>query len=212
MSYVEYKNREDWLANRYQSLGASEMAIAYGIGFRSRLDLWKEKTGKIKSQDLSDNERVIYGTEAEKYLRGLFALKHIKEYTVDYHAYRVYHNYENPFITATLDGELTEIETGRKGIYECKTCLIMGKRDEVQWQGQIPQNYFIQCLSQLYSTGFEFVVLNAELRHTDGSSEIREYKIERKDHENDIAEVVKSAKDFWRYVETNTPPPEKITI
>lgn len=212
VKYVEYKDRADWLSNRRFSLGASDMASACGMGFKSRSELWREKTGKEKPKDLSQNERVHYGTEAEQYIRGLFALKHEKEYKVEYFPYRVYYNDERPFLTATLDGEITEIETGGKGIWECKTAYITNKNQVEEWKGGIPQHYFIQVLQQMYVTNRNFVILTAELIHLDGNSEIREYKIERQNHLGDIEYVLNEADKMWEYIQSGKEPPTKITI
>ena len=65
-----------------------------------------------------------YGTEAEKYLRGLFALD-FPQYKVGYKDFDLVRNKKYPFIFATLDGRLIEKETGRKGILEIKTTEIL---------------------------------------------------------------------------------------
>ena len=74
MKHIDYPNREEWIKSRVNSLGASEISCILGCGFQSALELWKIKTNKIVSNDLSKNKRVEYGTKAEEYLRALFAL------------------------------------------------------------------------------------------------------------------------------------------
>lgn len=205
--YVEYVNREEWLASRIQTLGASEVASAMGMGFTSQLNLWKEKTGRKPHADLSANERVQYGAAAEEHLRGLFALQFKDKYQVEYHAYRVYHHAKHDFLTATLDGELTRLEDGKHGIWECKTAWIMSKRDEEQWaDNSIPQHYFVQVLEQLGVAGFDFVVIQAQLIFSDGHSEIRQYYIERDEVEGDIVYVEGKAVEFWGYVTSDKQP------
>lgn len=215
MSYKEYPDHETWVRSFDNRIGASEIAIICGFAnYKSPVDLWKEKTGRKKADDISDDELVSYGKEAEQYLRALFALKHRHKFDVGYHPYRVYYNDETPYLTATLDGELTEKETNRKGIYECKTCLIQSRTALEEWQNNnIPQKYYCQICQQLYTTNYYYAVLNAELRHTDGSAEIREYHIERADIEDDIAYVVSKGVEFWNnYVKTDKAPPVTIRI
>ena len=51
--------REAWLAGRRNGIGASDAPAALGISpFKSRGDLWAEKTGLVEPPDLSDNEAV----------------------------------------------------------------------------------------------------------------------------------------------------------
>lgn len=209
--FKNYKTREAWLNGRKNSIGASEAAVACGISkFKTQSQLWREKTGRAKESDLSDNELVAYGTEAEQYLRALFALKHT-DYKVEYSPYKVYYKSETPFITCTLDGEITT-EDGTRGIYECKTKLITSKKDLEEWDGRIPDNYFIQTLQQLYCTDFDFVILNVELRFPDNNAEIREYEIKRREHLNDINWIVEQIKKFWGYIERDETPPERFIL
>lgn len=208
--YYDYHTRQSWEESFGNRIGASEIAIICGFShFKSKTELWKEKTGRKTPDDISDNDLVAYGKEAEKYLRGLFALKHKDKYDVEYHEFRVYYNESDPFLTATLDGELTEKETGRRGIYECKTCYIKSKSALEEWQfNKIPDKYYCQICQQFHVTDFDFAVLNAELRFPDGKAEIREYTIERTDIEQDIEYVVEQGREFWEdYVVTDIEPP-----
>ena len=212
-NYVEYANREEWLASRIQTLGASEVASAMGMGFISQLELWKEKTGRKPRTDLSNNARVTYGTYAEAPLRELFSLQFHDKYQVEWHPYRVYHHEKHDFLTATLDGQLTRIADGKHGILEVKTAWIMSKRDLEQWENNsIPNHYFAQAVEQLGVTGFDFVVLQAQLIFDDGHSEIRQYYIERNEVEDDIAHVEEKAVKFWGYVTSDKQPPTTITL
>lgn len=213
IKYTDYPDRKTWLKNRYKTLGASEIGVACGIShFKSASDLWEEKTGRKQAEDLSKNERVHYGTEAEQYLRALFALKHAKEYRVEYFPYRVYFNDEEPYLSSTLDGLITRLADGVKGGYECKSRLIQNKQALEEWHNQIPQSYYCQILQQMFTAGLDFVVLNAELRFPDNNAEIREYLIERANVENDINWVVKKGHEFWWHVLNDKRPPITMTL
>lgn len=213
IKYTDYPDRKTWLENRYKTLGASEIAIACEMSrFKSRSDLWEEKTGRRQAEDITENERVHYGTEAEKYLRALFALKHEKEYRVEYFPYRVYFNEEEPYLTATLDGIITRLSDGAKGGYECKTVLVQSKRTLEEWDNRIPETYYCQILQQMFTAGLDFVILNAELRFPDNNAEIREYLIERSNVENDIKWVVRKGHEFWWYVLNDKRPPITMTL
>lgn len=210
---IQYKDREDWLAGRSKSIGASEVAIILGqASYKTPLDLWKEKTGRKTPDDISEDERVSYGTEAEKHLRALFALKHRRDFKVEYKPFLVYHHGEKPYMTCTLDGELVRLSDGKRGVWECKTALIQSKRALEEWDGRIPNNYFCQVCDQLNITQFDFLVLSAELRFPDNTAEIREYTIESDEVRADMAYVEEEVTKFWRYVESDRQPPVLIRI
>lgn len=210
---IQYKDREEWLAGRSKSIGASEVAIILGqASYKSPLDLWKEKTGRKKPDDISEDERVFYGTEAEEHLRALFALKHRRDYKVEYKPFLVYHHGEKPYMTCTLDGELVRLSDGKRGVWECKTALIQSKRALEEWDGRIPNNYFCQVCDQLNITQFDFLVLSAELRFPDNTAEIREYTIEADEVRADMAYVEEEVTKYWRYIESDRQPPVMIRI
>lgn len=211
--YIEYPNRKEWLKGRINSLGASEVSSVLGCGFQTPLDLWNVKTGKVKPKDLSDNERVKYGTEAEEHLRALFALKSHDKYSIEYFPYRVYLDEQN-YRSCTLDGELTRLCDRTKGVLEIKTVQINSKRDLEEWNGKIKMTYYIQVCQQLSVTGYDFAVVYAELCFPDGNSELRQYLIERSEQvENDIAYVERTAVKWWEeYVVKRKKPQMKLTL
>lgn len=210
--YIEYNNREEWLANRIKSIGASEVASAIGLSpWMSQEELWEIKTGKREPKDLSTNSRVIFGQQAEGLIRDLYALEH-PEYEIEYHPYRVYYNEDAPFLTATLDGELIRTADGIKGIYEGKTAEVGKKIQWEEWKNKIPTNYYCQLCQQLYCVGeeYQFSVLNAKLKRLNGDSEIRSYEFNREEMEEDIRLIVNEARRFWKYVKDDKRPPLKI--
>lgn len=210
--YIEYNNREEWLANRIKSIGASEVASAIGLSpWMSQEELWEIKTGRREPKDLSTNSRVIFGQQAEGLIRDLYALEH-PEYEIEYHPYRVYYNEDAPFLTATLDGELIRIADGIKGVYEGKTAEVGKKVQWEEWKNKIPTNYYCQLCQQLYCVGeeYQFSVLNAKLKRLNGDSEIRSYEFKREEMEEDIRLIVDEAKRFWKYVQDDKRPPLKI--
>ena len=212
-NYIDYPNREEWLKGRIHSLGASEVASVLGIGFQTPIDLWKVKTGRANSKDLSENERIKYGNEAEDCIRRLFALKHVKSYMVEYFPYRVYLS-ENKVLSATLDGELTRLSDGAKGILEIKTVWINSKKELDDWDGRVKPAYYVQVLSQLSVTKYDFAYVYAEIIFPDGKSELRPYLIDRTEQvERDIKYVETEAVDWWNeYVVNGKKPPVRLTI
>lgn len=200
-----FNSREEWLAGRTSGIGASEAAAAICMSpFESQYDLWLRKTGQKGDKDLSGNAAVEYGNRLEGPLRNLFQAEH-PELLVEYHQFDVLYQEERPWITATLDGELTDAD-GRKGILEIKTSAISRASQWAKWKDAIPTNYFCQCLQQLYVTGWDFVCLYAKLTKPNLDSELRTYRIERSEHEEDIRWLVSELDKFWEKVKSGTPP------
>ena len=200
-------SREEWLANR-QRIGGSDAAAIIGKNpYRSNVDLWKIKTGQMEAEDISQKPYVLYGTLAEPHIRALFALDY-QEYKVEYEENNMFLNSCYPFAHASLDGWLTEIATGRKGILEIKTTTILNSLQQDKWRDQIPDNYYIQVLHYLMVTGFEFAELVALLRYTnmDIPEQIRHYHIERSDVTEDIEYLIDAERRFWWQVENKKEP------
>ena len=203
------KNHEEWLELRLKGIGGSEAAAVIGQSpWCSNVELWKRKTGKATAPDISNNEAVQYGHDAEPLIRGLFALDYAHKYKTEYLGeFDMVHHPKYPFIFATLDGRLTELETGRKGIFEAKTTSIVRSMQKEQWwqNGKpcIPQQYYCQILHQLLATGWDFAILHAQLRYEYGSnpedirSERRSYLIERNDHLDDLEYLLEKEVYFW---------------
>lgn len=207
--YEHHKNREDWLSARGGHIGASEASAILGLGFMSKMDLWKLKTGRAEAKDLSQNEAVSYGNRAEEPLRQLFMAKH-PELTLTYRPYDFVYQEERPWLRATLDGELAD-EDGDQGILEIKTATLMSKADWQKWNNRVPDGYLCQLSHQFLATGFRFAYLQAELI---GKSEsvIREYLFLREDMEDNMVYLLKEEEKFWRCVETDTVPSTPLRI
>lgn len=211
------QSHEEWLKARLNGIGASEAAAVVGQSpWCSNVELWKRKTGRMVAPDISNNEAVQYGHDAEPLIRGLFALDYAHKYETSYGGEfdMVYHP-EYPFLFATLDGRLTELKTGRLGILEIKTTSILRSMQKEQWwkDGKpcIPQQYFIQILHQMLATGFDFAELHVQLKYEYGDEircERRSYHIERADHLDDLEWLLKKEIAFWDCVKNDICPPQ----
>lgn len=196
--------RQDWLERRRAGIGASDAASVIGLSpYRSNVQLWREKTGREASKDISGLPYVQYGIQAEEHLRNLFALDY-PQYSVKYTPYEIIKNSEHPFILATLDGEL--LDGKRHGVLEIKTSTILSPAQWQQWKGRIPDHYYAQVCHQLLATGYEFSVLKAQLKYGDGAS-VRHYFFEREAMVDDLAYLLNAELDFWKYVTDDIEPP-----
>lgn len=201
-------DRPSWLAARTHGIGGSDAGAVLGANkYKTNVRLWEEKTGRVVPEDISDKPAVIFGKTAEPLVRGLFALD-CPQYELDYHEFWIYQNDELPFIFATLDGELTDGDGGR-GILEIKTCTIQNRKQWDDWEGGVPQSYYVQLLHQLAATGWDFAVLRAYIRYyRDGlfRAAVRDYRIDRTEVADEISYLVEQERRFWACVEDNRQP------
>lgn len=213
MSKVYCNSREEWLAERMNSIGGSDIACIMGHGYKSALELWREKTGQKESPDLSDNERVQMGVACEPPLRHLFISLH-PELDWDYEADVLYRSDDPSYYFAhySPDGLLEEKETGRLGILEIKTATCLSRADWSRWQNRVPDNYFEQVLWGMFVLDRDFADIFALLKNADADFELRTYHFERSDSIDYIEEMKRSAREFWQTVERKSVPSIKLSL
>lgn len=200
------ESREEWLKERIHGIGGSQAAAVIGVSpWITNVQLWEQKKGITKAADISENKSVIFGTKAEKHLRELFTLRYT-DFNVDYAPYDLHINDEYPFIFATLDGVLTDLETHKQGILEIKTANISHKN---LWTNEeIPQHYYTQILHQFIATGFEFAFVFALLyKDYTTDMQIKTYRFERAKCVDDMEYLKDKEIEFWASIESGIEPP-----
>lgn len=211
ISMIEMKilsSHEDWLEARKNFIGGSDAAAVLGMNpYKTNIELWQEKIGQLVPEDISEKSYVKYGHEAEPLLRELFKLD-FPEYEVHYKENNLWLNDQFQFAHASLDGWLTD-QDGRMGVLEIKTTNILQSMQKEKWNHRIPDNYFIQVLHYLMVTGFDFAILKAQLKFDfsgDIMCQVKHYKIERAEVEEDIKFLENSEKAFWQCVRERRRP------
>lgn len=170
-----------------------------------------------------------YGVENEPLLRELIKINFANKFKVESpDGYVMYRRKDKPFMTATLDGLMTSVEhKTHKWILEIKTHDVQSNADLEEWNGHLPQNYFIQCLHYLaVLNDTKGCYLVAKLRFIDYDTglprtadygkcgeEIRYYKIERKDFIKDIAKLEQVETEFnENHIVKKIPPKVELKI
>ncbi len=205
------KDRTEWLEHRKNYIGGSECSAIVGKNpYMSNTKLFDIKTGIVMPTDISDKSYVQYGISAEPLIRDIFKL--------NYPIYKVYYEENNswlndkyPYAAASLDGWLIEKETGRRGIWECKTSEIVSSMHKEKWNEQIPMNYYCQLLHYfIVREDCEFAHLTALLtwKYEDREiyQQLRNYHIERSEVEGDIEYLKEAEAKFWKQVQENRRP------
>lgn len=225
MSYSrkQFKSELDWLGGRIIG-GSGASAIIGENPYKTNVEYFNEmirrKGGKKVKDTISNLEAVEFGKKAESAIRYLFALKNKNKYlvippkTIEKDGYiEMLISDEYPFMTATLDGELIELETGRKGILEVKTSTILNTISREKWRDNIPTNYLIQVLHyMLVKYDVDFAILVAYLIYADDKQITNTYYIERKDFKDEIEALKTKEIEFWQRLEKNEKPDLILTL
>ena len=107
-----YKNRKEWLKGRVRGIGGSDASAALDRNpWRTNLELWQLKTHRIQAPDISNNERVIYGQNAEEGIRRIYQAKKAGKTDVHYKPNVVLQNKDDPILLYSPDGLLQEKDT-----------------------------------------------------------------------------------------------------
>ena len=190
--------RDDWLAVRKHGIGSSDAGAAVGLNpYQSMLELWMVKTGrdtdlpKIDAND--DTTPAFFGTLFEPLVASLYTRRtgnRVRRIN------SVLQHPEIPFMLANVDREIIGVDDVQ--ILECKTAGEFGSR---LWRDGVPEYVQLQVQHQLSVTG----KFSAHVCVLLCGQEIRIYRIDRDDAL--IARLIELERQFWRYVETDTPPP-----
>lgn len=174
-------------------LGASDAPTVMGLNpYKTRLQLWAEKTGRVEPPDLSDNQAVQWGKRLERVVSARFAEKH----NVKLMAYKkrfVHPKYS--FISCELDN----IIVGTEELVEIKT---VNARAWKEWGDPdvIPGYVIVQVMLQLglsnRKVGWVFCLCG-------GSQEVeKRIEFDQEMYDAIVAKMV----EFWKMVQDNVPP------
>ena len=186
--------REEWLQLRRNGIGGSDASVIMGKNpYRSILQLWEEKTGKLPVSD-NGNEFTYWGNVMEPIIRKEFmnrtGLKVRQKHAMIFHE-------EYPYLFADVDGIVTD-ERGEKCIFEAKTAS-QYKAD--QWENGVPEEYVLQVQHYLAVCGMNKAYIAALI----GGNKFVFTTIYRDDFL--IEELTAREKKFWEEcVLTDTEP------
>ena len=193
-------NREQWLKVRKQGIGASDAAAAVGLNpYQSPLELWMIKTGRdglLPAPDPDDIHTPLYwGNLLEPKVAEAYA-KATGNKVRRVNAVLQHPDADKSWMLANLDYSV--VGNQEVQILECKTAGEFGSR---LWKEGVPDYIQCQVQHQLAVTGKQ----TAEVAVLLCGQEFRVYRIERDDEL--IAQLIRLEREFWSYVESDTPPP-----
>jgi putative phage-type endonuclease len=197
---VETKDlsRDDWLEVRKNGIGGSDAAAAVGLSpYMSPLELWLIKTGRdanLPRPDADDTtEPVYWGTLLEPIVAASYTKQTGNKVR---RVNAVLRHPTIPFMLANIDREVV----GNRDVQllECKTAGEFGAR---LWRDGVPEYVQLQVQHQLAVQGRQAADVAVLLC----GQKLEVHRVVRDDAL--IARLIELEAAFWRYVETDTPPP-----
>lgn len=179
--------------DRTKYIGGTDAAAICGLSqWKTPIQVWALKTGKIQEEDISDKLPVKLGIKLEQTVCELFMEETGKK------LHRVNETLFHPkhkFIGANIDRRVV----GENAIFEAKTCSAY--KDKEWANGEIPADYILQCHHYLMVTGAERCFLAVLIGNHDFQIRI----IER--DEKVMASLLEREVLFWKdYVEADIMP------
>jgi putative phage-type endonuclease len=188
---------------RLGGIGSSDAGVIVGLGLRSRYSLWREKVGLDAPLDLSDDDRVFWGTVLEPVVAEEFKRRH-PEYRVQRKRAAV-RSKQHSFAMAHLDRTVsiegvTPINSGAGTRSMTVPLEIKTSGADGHWTDGPPHYYHPQIQHQLACTGAPFAFVAVLLN----GREYREFVIHR--DQTYIDDLMAQEATFWNLVETRTEP------
>ena len=192
--------RDEWLEVRKTGIGSSDAAAAVGLNpYQSQLELWLVKTGRdggLPKVDPHDEESPMYWGNILEPIVAAHYTRRTGNRVRKINAVLQHPDSDKAWMLANIDREV--IGVGDVQILECKTAGINGAR---LWREGVPEYVQLQVHHQLAVTGKQAADVAVLL----GGQHLEIHRIER--DEVLIRNLVQLEREFWHFVETDTPPP-----
>lgn len=155
-----------WLAFRAKGVGGSDMGTILGLNpYSTPYDLWLEKTGRQKPEDISGKWAIVKGNALEVELRRRFRALHPEYQVIDGTDISLVSK-QHPLMHASLDGFVYDEASDSWGVLEIKTANAnRGRTDWHDETGELiaPDYYLAQVTHYMAVTGFTWGVFYADI-------------------------------------------------
>lgn len=195
MPRIPFNTEAEWRALRTKYVGASEVAALFDEhDWRTHFELWHLKAGTIGEDDLSDNERVFWGTVLEPAVAE--GVRQKTGWTV--RKVRTYWAHDRVRgMGASLDYEIIANEKG-PGVLQIKTTDLFAFRE---WpDGEPPMQYELQVQHEMAVCGRSWGVLAVLV----GGNDLRTFVRER--HDPTIEKLEAAVTHFWQTIDARREP------
>lgn len=192
---ITIRDDAHWHDLRREHIGGSEVAVALGVSpYKTKYQLWAEKTRKIEPESFDGNERVEFG----KLLEHVIAKTAAKRNSWKVRKARQYLSARPELpIGASVDYEISCPERG-PGILECKATDAW---EFAKWEdGEPPLSHLLQLQTYLMLTGRSWGAVAVLV----GGNRLLVFPYESR---SDTAGMIRDgAREFWECVDNDTPP------
>lgn len=190
---IKNMSKAEWLEMRRYGVCGSDAPVILGLSkYRSILQLWKDKTGKIPVEE-TESEYTYWGHVMESTIRKEFMKRtglkvRVRNQILQSDAY--------PFMLADVDGIVKE-EDGSYALFEAKTASEYKRK---VWEEGVPEEYVAQVQHYLCVTGYEKAYVCAIV----GGNTFFCHVLYR--DESYIKDLVEKERSFWNDVLACVPP------
>lgn len=192
------KDRVAWLKARRRGIGSSDCSVVLAPliadlrTYRSRWELWRDKTGRVSLEDSDEqatNEFLYWGNRMELLTRPEVEIR----YNTTVYQVPMLRSAERPWQLASLDGLTAEL-----GITELKNT---GEWLSSEWDGQVPDHAELQVQHDMAVTGADFAIVAGLV----GGNKFRHQVVPRSDKL--ISLINECEEEFWtKYVLADVEP------
>ncbi|KVT82639.1 endonuclease [Burkholderia ubonensis] len=191
-------SRDDWLAVRRTGIGGSDAAAAVGLNpYMSALELWLDKTGRSEGMPRPDPNDTTSPTFFGVLLEPIVAAVYTRQTGNKVRKVNAVLRHPTiPWMLANIDREIVGVRDVQ--ILECKTAGEFGAR---LWRDGVPEYVQLQVQHQLAVTGKTAAHVAVLLC----GQALEVHRIDRDDAL--IGRLIELEARFWRFVESDTPPP-----
>lgn len=183
MTVEEMQDRSKWLEMRKTGIGGSDASVIVGLNpWKSKFELWLDKTNQAQEVDKPDNEYIYWGNVQEELVANRFCELTGKKVR----RCGMLRNNEHPFMLADID----RLVVGENAILECKTTASWNSNE---WEGDnLPDAYYIQVQHYLAVGGYD----KAYIACLVGGNKFVWKEIPRNDEEIEV--LIKAEEEFWQ--------------
>lgn len=182
MTVEQMKYRDIWRQTRNLGIGGSDAGAIMGMNpWKSKYQLWLEKTGQAEPEDISGKESVYWGTVLEAPVADRFAELTGKKIR----RAGMMQNIKDPWMLANVD----RLIVGEKAGLECKCTNAFSVKD---WkEDNLPDSYYWQCQHYMMTTGLPVWYIAVLI----GGNSFDYKAVPR--HDDDIKALYEAESEFW---------------
>lgn len=201
LQLYDFGTREKWLAGRRAGIGASEVAILFGLApasWGSPYKIWAEKTGRLE-RPVMDGEWLKWGHKLEPVIADEYAERTGRKLWDGGGPYVVAIDPQLEVLRSTPDRWVIEADgMPGNGLLQIKNAAWYMAHN---WDDGIPEHIKVQEQSEMSTTGLAW----ASVACLSGGNSFRTEDMVRNDAF--VAEIRDHVEWFWGFVKRNQPPP-----